>query len=238
MLQPTDTPAASKAPRFAASMMPGPASSDHGVARGARAPRRPRPRPRSGDDLSRASLTRIPTRPCRFAPACRSRRRTPRGSAAHATGRCVRTPGHGTARVVRRPRPEGARSQGRLRSLVPGGWCSRHSRSFDRSVASRPSRIRPRSRRGWADREPRHRSGHAAWWRLEPGARLSIVRAAGRLVALPGIDERVDVASLALRELELAEQPANPPWVVVRDRSLEVLAQRRGHSQLSPQPAP
>ena len=109
--------AALRQPRFAASMMPGPAAGDHRVARLGQLPADRRARARSRVGSARSAPSRTPSPPARPRPARRSPRRTRTGSAAPATGRCRGRPasgpaleellvlGRGDLRVAMHPRP-------------------------------------------------------------------------------------------------------------------------------------
>ncbi len=53
---------------------------------------------------------------------------------------------------------------------------------------------------------------------------------------LPGAEQLLDVAALRVAELEPRDEPPRLRGIVVLDRSLEMLAERRRLLQLSPQP--
>jgi hypothetical protein len=55
--------------------------------------------------------------------------------------------------------------------------------------------------------------------------------------ALPGIEQLLDVAALLVGEIEARDEPPRLGRVVVLDRRLEMLAQRRRLRELAPQPA-
>src|SRR5579862_1954855 len=70
-----------------------------------------------------------------------------------------------------------------------------------------------------------------------PESRRPCRRRLARVLALPGVEQLLDVAPLRVAELEAGEQPPRLGDVVVLDRRLEVLAGGNRLAQLPPQPA-
>src|SRR5581483_12190601 len=96
------------------------------------------------------------------------------------------------------------------------------------SSAKRPRSVNP-SRRANASKMRRTAASFSSL------AVLAVLGTAAGL--LPAVDQALDVTALRLGEVEPVEQPPRLPRVVVRDRSLEVLAERRRLAKLAAQPA-